>query len=133
MLKDAEVAKARVYDVSGMVHDNLNVIRAQCGAAVGIGISVDDDYLLVASHLEEATKQKIVNHKYVDFAKLLRRDRPSAGDEDDAQCMIMVNNGGMSYWVPVVDQSAGITSYTRWDQAFRVFLDMYTSRYPERM
>ena len=132
MLKDAEAAKARVYDVSGMVHNNLNAIRVQCGAAVGIGISVDDDYLLVASHLEETTKQEIVNHEYVDFAKLLRRDRPSSGDEDDSQHMIMVNKGGMSYWVPAIDRSAGITSYTRWDQAFRVFLDVYTSRYPER-
>ena len=44
----------------------------------------------------------------------------------------MINKGGLSYWVPLTDKSQSISSYSKWDQAFRVFLDVYTSQYPEQ-
>ena len=53
--------------------------------------NVDGDYQLVASHLNDGTREKIVNQEYVDFAKLLRRDR--LGGEDEHQKMVMVNKG----------------------------------------
>ena len=41
--------------------------------------------------------------------------------------MEMVNKGGMSFWVPVADhENAVINSYARWEQAFRVFSNIYT-------
>ena len=43
---------------------------------------VDDNYMLVASHVEEAIRVKILNNEYVDFAKLLRRDKPYGQEED---------------------------------------------------
>ena len=134
VVKDAKAAKVRVYEVSGMIDNKLNKLRAECGAMVGIRLSVDDDYLLVASHVDETIKQKIVNHEYVDFSKLLRWDRTNYGDDEDGQGqrMLMVNKGGMSYWILAFDKSSSINSFTRWDQAFRIFLDVYTSRFPER-
>ena len=91
---------------------------------------IDDDYLLVASHIDESTSLKVINHEYIDFSRLLRRDK-NAYDEEQ-QKMMMVNKGGMSFWVPVSDRSTNIGSFTRWDQAFRFYLDIYTGVYPER-
>ena len=52
-------------------------------------------------------------------------------DSEDMQKMVMVNKGGMSYWVPMSDKQNSISNYNKWDQAFRVYLDIYTSKYPE--
>ena len=93
---------------------------------------VDDDYLLVASHLDKTICNKIINQEYVNFSKLLRRDRPGGEDNFGHQKMVMINRGGFSYWVPLNDKTQGITSYVKWDQAFRVYLDVYTSKFPER-
>ena len=38
----------------------------------------------------------------------------------------------MSFWFPVADKSTSIGSFSKWDQAFRVFLDIYNGSYPER-
>ena len=67
--------------------------------------SVDDDYMLVASHLDQSIRDKIVNSEYIDSAKFLRRDRSNNGGDDDfgQQKMVMVNKGCMSYWVPLQD------------------------------
>ena len=87
-------------------------------------MSVDDDYLLVSTHLDELTRQKICGHKYMDFSKLLRKDRP----EDDNKKMVMVNKGGYSYWVLAEDRGMSvINNYGTWDQAFRVYLHVYTT------
>ena len=45
--------------------------------------------------------------------------------------MTMVNKGGMSYWVPLTDKNM-INGYGKWDQAFRVYLDIYSSKFPDR-
>ena len=49
---------------------------------------VDENFLLVAAHLDETIKKKIVNHEYVDFAKLLSRDR-ILEEEDGRMQMVM--------------------------------------------
>ena len=38
-------------------------------------VIVDDDYLLVPSHVDPATLNKIISGEYVDFSKLLHRDK----------------------------------------------------------
>ena len=48
---------------------------------------VDEQYMVMGSHLDENICKKIINHEYVDFAKLLPRDR--VGLEED-QCMELV-------------------------------------------
>ena len=150
MIQEAQISKARAYEVSGNnyqftvydIENGLAQIRAmgsqvdnnqerETGSTVRCLGNVDNDYLLLASHLDENTRSKIINQEYVDFSKLLRRDRP--GEEDTIQQkMVMANKGGMSYWVPFNDKSQGINGYARWEQAFRVYLDVYTSRYLER-
>ena len=62
---------------------------------------------------------RIVNNEYIDFARLLPKDRVTS--EDD-HWMELISKGGQTFSVPVVDHEvSGITSFSKWEQAFRVF------------
>ena len=92
---------------------------------------LDEDYLLVGNYVDEITRSKVARGEYVDFAKLMPRDK--IGIEGDEQHMEMVNKGGLSYWMPVTDRdNTAITSYSRWEQAFRVYSNLYTEYFPNR-
>ena len=51
---------------------------------------VDEDYMLVAGHVDEAICRHIIQGEYVDFARLI----PCDCVQDDENCMEMVNQGG---------------------------------------
>ena len=54
------------------------------------------------------------------------------GMEEDHR-MEMINKNGMTYWVPVADhETTTIGSYAKWEQAFRVFSNIYTYFHPNR-
>ena len=94
--------------------------------------TVDENYLVIGSHLDTSLKQKIINHEYIDFARLVPKDRIT--HEDDHQ-MELVNKGGFTYFVPVSDRegiAGGINSFTKWEQAFRVYSNIYTHYYPDK-
>ena len=84
--------------------------------------SFDEGYLTVGGHLDQATIDKISIGAYVDFSKLIPKDRVLA--EDD-QRLEMVIRGSKMYYVPVCDGTA-INNFQRWKQAFHVFLNVYS-------
>ena len=89
---------------------------------------VDENFLLVAAHVDEGTRKKITEGGYVDFAKLIPRDKVL--EEEDGQMQIVVKDG-QTYFVPI-QESTAIKSYAKWEQAFRVFSDIYTRAHPHR-
>ena len=125
MVRDVERAKARIYEVEGKEKggDNNNrELNLSCPT------SPDEDYLMVGNHIDESLRKKIISGDYVDFAKLMPRDRILI--EED-QHMEMVNKGGLSYWVPLADrENTSVNSSYRWEQAFRVFANIYSDAYP---
>ena len=47
--------------------------------------------------------------------------------------MELVSRGGATFFVLVADREClGITNFSRWEQAFRIFSNLYTRCYPER-
>ena len=45
--------------------------------------------------------------------------------------MELVNRGGQSFFVPVSEHEvSGITSFNKWEQAFRIFMNIYTQAFP---
>ena len=95
-------------------------------------VLVDEDYLLVAAHVDSSTFNKIVSGEYVDFAKLLPRDK-IVQEEDNHLEMVFRGGGGQMYWVPAKDRDAqAIQNFNKWEQAFWVYLDIYLRRYPSR-
>ena len=95
-----------------------------------ISVMLDEDYLIVGSHVDENTRNKITNGEYIDFAKLIPKDKIMS--EEDHR-MEMINKNGMSFWVPVSDrESSSITGFSKWEQAFHVFSNIYTHYYPDK-
>ena len=93
--------------------------------------SLDEDYIVVGNHIDKSMRNKIANSEYVDFAKLIPRDRFISGEED--HCMEMVNRNGMSFWMPVADRGGMVISnFSKWEQAFCVFANVYTHFYPDK-
>ena len=127
LLKESEQSKARIYEVAGKetnsVAANLTNLGPQLHAVI-----VDESYRLVASHLDESLRKKIINQEFVEFAKLL----PAKRGSETEQLMRLVNKGGQAFYSPIVDRSAQINCYAKWEQAFRIFSDVYTSVYPQR-
>ena len=118
--RTAERSKARIFEVSG----NVPHIPDLCTS------SIDEDFMLLAVHIDENLAQKIAQGEYVNFAKLIQKDK-LAMEEDNR--LELVNRGGCSFWVPVSEREVtSITSISRWDQAFRVYLKIYTKANPTR-
>ena len=91
---------------------------------------VDEEYLVMGSHVDKTLVKKIHNHEYVDFARLLPRDRVSLQED---QRMELVNWNRMSYWTPVADCELNtITNFSKWEAAFRVFANIYTAKFPDK-
>ena len=122
MLKEADTSRGRLMPTKGECSVELNNFLHSA--------YVDEEYLVVGSHVEESIYNKIVNNAYVDFTRLLPRDW--AGAEED-QCMELVNRNGLSYWTPMVNRDLGvISSYSKWEVAFRVFANIYMTKFPQK-
>ena len=116
MIRDTEKSRARIMDAPGneLIHSSM----------------IDEGYIVVGSHVDDTVKSKIANGEYIDFSKLIPKDRVSI--EEDTR-MEMINRGGMSYWVPVSErENTSISSFGKWEQAFRVFSNVYTAYHPSK-
>ena len=87
---------------------------------------VDETYMLVASHLDESIIRKIENSEYVDFTKLIPKDKIVA--EDDTELKLVMCEGKTFY--VLVKETQAISGFGRWEQAFRVFSNIYTQVHP---
>ena len=128
LIREAELSRAQVFETPG----NLNVQRNQHNAIdlannFVHSVMVDENYRVVGGHLDLTMRTKIINNEYVDFAKLLPKDRIQL-EEERAQWTI---KNGMPYCVPLGEITA-ISSFSKWEQAFRVFSAIYTKAYPHR-
>ena len=112
MIREAENAKARIYKLPGkqLIHNKPST-----------SMEIDEGYKLVALHFEDSLKDKIINCEYVDFSKLLPKNR------DMGPYMQIVNRGGQAWWEEIGDRVQTVGNYKRWEQAFRVYADVYTS------
>ena len=123
LIKEAEVSKACVMEVPGNTQISLDFQFIH-------SVLVDTDYQLVAVHVDAVTRKKIENCEYVDFSRLLPKNKPG---EDDELRMQMVNHNGRAYYVPMskVDK-VQVNSLFCWEQAFRVFSDIFTRKFPNK-
>ena len=117
IIREAEQSKARIFAPPGNFSHFPRTDE-----------HIDDDFLVVAAHVDEITRVKIIKGEYIDFVKLIARDKVTL--EEDL-LMEMVNKGGIPHWVPVSErEKSKISSVTCWDQAFRVFSNMYLRFHP---
>ena len=115
MILEAEAAKAKIYPNTP-------------GKDFRFIVQMDEDYLVIGGHVDGAMQMKIVNSEYVDFGKLLPKDHIAT--EEDIGLELVIKNG-KTFWMPVADTGA-INGFSKWEQAFRVFSNIYARAHPHR-
>ena len=114
----------RVISVNGL-HTDQQVITAMQHSSV-----VDEKYVSIGRHIDPNMCEKIKRGDYVDFARLLPRDRPSFDDNG----LELVNRDGQTYFIPVNEreQVTAITGFGKWEQAFRNYSNIYLQAHPHK-
>ena len=131
-IREAESSRARIMMIPG--NDNTQcsnlVNRFQVGqlAAKHHSSLVDDNYLVIGGHVDPVLRGKIIRGEYVDFARLLPKNRSY---NDDGR-LELVNRGGQTYFVPANRDLRAISNFHKWEQAFQIFSNIYTKEYPDR-
>ena len=114
-IQDHERGKATINEVPGKLSANV----------------IDEDYQMIDAHVDETLKRKIQAFEYVDFGKLISRHRYMC--EEDHQRLEIVSKNGQSFLSPVSDRElTNINSFGKWEQAFRVYSNILTAKYPDK-
>ena len=128
-----EAGRARVYNLPGndsppeqgglySLNNQVNIRR--------MSTEVDQNYSAISSYLDDMTRDKIRKGEFVDFERLLPRERSHVNENK----MELIFKGGQTYFVPAADRelNGGITNFHRWEQAFRVYSNIYATAHPGR-
>ena len=91
-------------------------------------VLVDEEYSVVGGHLDESLINKIKRGEYVDFGKLLPKDRIAVEEDNRLQPIF---KEGQIYW-QTPSEPGTISNFNRWEKAFRVFAKIYTKYHPQR-
>ena len=133
VIRQAEAAKAHIFVTPGnvevpLLHNNFDR-QIQQVVSNQVGASYDENYIMVGANINAGLQDKIKRGEYVDFSRLLPRDRQN---HDDHRLEI-VYKGDQTYFVPAGDRdsNARVTNFHRWEQAFRVYLNIYLHKHPE--
>ena len=135
LLLRVEKAKETMYSIPGKpildVDSQKGMFRLLEANDMLMSALVDEDYTAVENHIDEVTRQKIISGQYIDLAKLIPKDKVAI--RNDAR-MELVNRAGRAYYEPVADKEViAITSFGKWEQAFRVFSSIFTEAYPRKI
>ena len=117
MVKESEHSKAKTYKLPGKA-----LVRQSISA-------IDEDYQMIDSQVDLAMKGKIENFEFIELSRLLPKTRGYF--ENDQQRLEIVNRNGVSYLSPVSErETLAISSYSRWEQTFRIYANILTKAYP---
>ena len=93
MIKEVKNARARVFMSKGK--DDVNIVSRQ-----NLSYSaMDEEYLVIDGHADSALQQKIIDFEYIDFARLIPKDRIARIEE--YQCFELVVKGNSTFFAPV--------------------------------
>ena len=132
VIKQAEAAKTHILEVPGRDEFNITVnsVASKGKDQYLQTLLVDEQFRVVTSHMDENTRKKFEGHEYVDFARLIARDRII--EEEDQSVKLVNKNGFLSLTSGSARSGSVINNYTKWEQAFHVFFDIYTARHPKK-
>ena len=99
------------------------------GKDKAIASIIDEDYQMIDKHLDNSLRAHIQSFEFIDFSKLLVKNRFM---RDDKQRLEIINKNGLSYLSPISDSNTAINSYNKWEQAFRVYSNILTSKFPAK-
>ena len=97
-------------------------------------IDDDDEFFHVTCHIEQNMRNKIARGEFVDLERLLPKDKGRCGGNiahnGQDNRVELVSHDGHTYFKSVRDNQ--ITGLRKWEQAFRVYVAIYTEANPER-
>ena len=89
----------------------------------------DDDFFHITAHVDPATVLKIQKGEFIDLEKLLPRPKGIFNEQPKTRFFFQ---DGHPYFAPQVDRSRMITSFRKWENAFRVYAAIYSQANPDR-
>ena len=90
----------------------------------------DDDFLHITCHVDQNMRQKIGRGEFVELEKLLPRSRSQIMNSEDS---IEIMKNGSTYILPAGgSKEPKINNVQRWEQAFRVYVAIYSEINPSR-
>ena len=129
MICQAEASKIRMLAKPGKItHFNLYENRFNGGTANQHSSIVDKNYVSISANVDVNLCDRIKRGDYVDFAKLLPRDK-LACDESKLE---LAHRAGQTFFVPASRDSVNITNFHKWEQAFRTYSNIYLHEHPDR-
>ena len=135
MVRQAEQAKARIYEVPGK-SDTSSLLGGKSVNEMIHSMIVDETYSIMVSHIDDTLRRKIVNDEFVDFVRLLPKSRPNLIEDEERGLQQVVAKGGMMYCLRPGERLDGnkspISSFNKWGQAFRIFTRIYTEVKPKK-
>ena len=101
IIRRAERSRLQVHGIPGKsneLKDNKGMNYAlDFNKDMVHSVVVDESYQLVASHVDSLTQEKIIKGEYVDFSKLVPKDRILAVDDHRYE---MIVKDGKTFWIP---------------------------------
>ena len=92
-------------------------------------IAMDEEYMAIGAHIDATLHQKILSLEYVDFTRLIPRDKLPRDD----QKYELVVHGGATFFAPVSERgSTSISNFSCWEQAFHIYSNILMRAYPEK-
>ena len=124
LIRDVEKSSARIYDMAGKDIESVHQLFSN---VTDIAV-MDNNYQMIDVHIDDVLRKKIISYNYVDFSKLLPKNK-----REDDQRLEIVNRNGMTFLSLVSERdNAQISSYGCWEQVFRVYSNVLTTRYPNK-
>ena len=135
MIREAGASRANIFNTPGNIN---NSFPRQMGSDKHTNhqqlalpsTAYDENYIIVGSHMDPALKEKMRKGEYVDFARILPKDKMQ-GEEDHR--LELVYKGGQTFFIPANEREiagGGITNFHKWEQAFRVYSNEYLMAHP---
>ena len=131
MIKEAEKSRTHMYELSGKETSAVaHLSKSKPPLSVQ---AIDEDYQMLDPHVDEATKDKIRNFEYIDFARLLPRNKGFLFEEDQQRLEFMSRNG-QTFLAPIAERELStINSYNKWGQAFRIYSNILMTVHPSKV
>ena len=122
------MGRIRTYQRPG----NFTNLNNQSSDLVHSGTSeMDEKYLVIGGHVDSGLQQRIIDFEYIDFAKLIPRDRVAKLDDHRFELIVKGNN---TYFSPIANREVtGITNFSRWEQAFCIYSNVLARAYPSKV
>ena len=127
-IRKAELAKVKMFPPTGENNCYCTRFPTESNIPFELVAKVDQDYLVIGGHIDESTQLKIIIGKYIDFSKLIPRDKILVEEENRLELVV---KNGRTFWSQV-NETVSINCFSRWEQAFRIYLNVYTRAHPKK-